>query len=156
MSAPDICLLCPQIPQNTGTIGRLALACGVRLHLIKPLAFDISEKAVRRAGLDYWKYLDLRIHEDWEAFLCHTGGIDDLAFLSTRGEKIYTQIPLKARFLVFGSETTGLPPPFYETYRQHLYKIPILDPRVRSLNLANSAAVIIYDQLRQRGEGSLG
>lgn len=150
---PHICLFKPEIPQNTGNIARLAAATQCRLHLIKPFGFDASDKQLRRAGLDYWPFLDLEIHEDFEDMLSAmtTGTASPkLAFLSTKGIKDYTHIPVDTDILVFGQETKGLPKDFYEIYKEDLYTIPIFHPQVRSLNLANAVSIVLYDQISRR------
>lgn len=146
---PQIVLFQPEIPQNTGSIARLAAGAGCRLHLIKPLGFSLGEKALRRAGLDYWPYLDLEIHDELDHLMELAG--DSFACLSKFGETPYTAIPPSTQFLIFGRETTGLPAEFREKHREKLYRIPMFHSSVRSLNLANSVSVIVYDQLWRRG-----
>lgn len=141
-----IVLVHPDIPQNTGNIGRLTLGIGAKLHLVKPLGFDISEKAVRRAGLDYWKEVDLEIHESVDDFLRWSEG-RQVSILSTKA----TQSLVQAKFqpdtvLVFGSETKGLPPIFHEKFVG--YTIPMKNT-IRSYNLANSVAITAYFALHQ-------
>ena len=139
----SIVLMRPEIPHNTGAIGRLCVGLGVPLHLIRPLGFHLDDKSVARAGLDYWPYLDLHIHDTWEEFLEYAGraviapyqtvGTDRRAvrsprlfFLSTHGEKsLYDCKFVKGDFLVFGNESSGLPKSFYETYKSDLFKIPM-------------------------------
>jgi tRNA (cytidine/uridine-2'-O-)-methyltransferase len=146
---PQICLFQPEIPQNTGAIARLAAGAGCRLHLVKPLGFSLGEKELRRAGLDYWPYLDLEIHDDLDQLLQVFG--PSVAFLSKFGTTPYTSIPTSTSLLVFGRETTGLPAHIKSKYQDQLYRIPIFHPAVRSLNLANAVSVIVYDQLSRRG-----
>ena len=145
---PQICLYQPEIPQNTGAIGRLAAAATTRLHLVEPLGFTITDKAVRRAGLDYWPFLDMRIHPDFDAFLQSFGAEPpSIAFLSTKTQRPYTEIPTSTQVILFGRETSGLPPEFHSKYADHFYTVPMYTPHVRSLNLANSVAIVLHDLL---------
>lgn len=144
-----IVLVAPEIPQNTGTIGRLCVCTDCRLHLIRPLAFSLDEAHVRRAGLDYWHLVDLQVHADWEAFLgaCQPGR---LCFASTKGGRsLYEYAFATGDFLVFGNETAGLPSPFYTRYADSLYQIPMPGRHARSHNLANAASIVLYEALRQ-------
>ncbi len=144
-----ICLFQPEIPQNTGSIGRLAAATSSRLHLIKPFGFGTSDKNLRRPGLDYWPYLDLEIHESLDDLLPMFSG--KVAFFSKFGKKCYTEIPVETELLVFGRETSGLPQEIHETYAEHLYRFPMFHDQVRSLNLANAVSIAVYDMMRRRG-----
>lgn len=145
----SVVLLRPEIPHNTGAIGRLCVGLGVPLHLIRPLGFHLDDKSVARAGLDYWPYLDLHIHDTWEAFL-GAEGPKRLFFLSTHGERsLYDCDFADGDFLVFGNESSGLPKPFYETYRESLFKIPMPGEHARSINLANAVSVAAYECYRQ-------
>jgi tRNA (cytidine/uridine-2'-O-)-methyltransferase len=147
---PQICLFRPEIPQNTGNIGRLVAATQSRLHLIRPFGFSASDKNLRRAGLDYWPFLDLEIHDDLETLLGRFSG--RFAYFSTKGTKLYTEVPLHTDLLIFGQETKGLPPWVFEKWPEQAYKIPIFHEGVRSLNLANAVSVVLYDHLmRKRG-----
>ena len=144
-----IVLMRPEIPHNTGAIGRLCVGLGVPLHLIRPLGFHLDDKSVARAGLDYWPYLDLHIHDTWEEFLKKERP-KHLYFLSTHGEKsLYDCKFEKGDFLVFGNESSGLPKPFYETYKQDLFKIPMPGEHARSINLANAVSIAAYECYRQ-------
>ena len=145
----NITLFAPEIPQNTGTIGRLAVSAGSRLHLIEPLGFSLEDKYVRRSGMDYWKYLDYTVYPDWEKFLeCNPEAV--LHFFSTHGGINYWDAEYKpGDFLVFGRESAGLPPEFYERYRDRLRLIPMPGDFYRSLNLANSVSIALYEALRQ-------
>lgn len=145
---PQICLYQPEIPQNTGNIGRLAAATACRLHLVKPLGFSMDDKNVRRPGLDYWPYLDLEIHDSFDSLQQLVGG--EMAFFSKLGERCYTEVPDDTQLLVFGRETSGLPAEIHQKYPEHLYKLPMFNPQVRSLNLSNAVSIVVYDQLRQR------
>ena len=138
----------PQIPPNTGNIGRLCVATACELHLIHPLGFSAEAPAVRRAGLDYWRHLKLTQHEDWRAFRrAHPHA--RMHFYSKKAERPYTQAPYDSGdFLIFGSETTGLPEEIMEEFRQDLWTIPMWGP-TRSLNLATSVGIVTYEALRQ-------
>ncbi len=151
MSNPNIniVLINPQIPQNTGSIGRLCVGLDARLHLIRPLGFTITDRNVQRAGLDYWKHLKLIIHDDWQSFLA-TENPQQLCFGSTKGEAPHTDCNYANNcYIIFGSESHGLPDSFYKTYKTSLYQIPMPGPNARSLNLANSVAVMMYEAYRQ-------
>jgi tRNA (cytidine/uridine-2'-O-)-methyltransferase len=145
---PHICLYKPEIPQNAGNIGRLAAATQCRMHLIRPFGFSASDKNLRRAGLDYWPFLDLEIHDDLETVLSGFSG--RFAFLSTKGVADYTQIPIETELLIFGQETKGLPPELYAKYPESFYKIPMFHQGVRSLNLSNSVSLVLYNHLLKR------
>jgi tRNA (cytidine/uridine-2'-O-)-methyltransferase len=147
----------PEIPPNTGNIARLCAATGSRLHLIGRLGFQLDEKAVRRAGLDYWHAVDWHHHTTWDDFL-RTLGSDSPAFLSSgRGWLIDNPAPrsyTQARFqdgdvLVFGSETRGLPESLKQPGAERLLGIPMSNDAVRSLNLSNAVAIVVYEALRQ-------
>lgn len=145
----QVVLVAPEIPQNTGTIGRLCVCTGARLHLIKPLAFSLDEAHVRRAGLDYWHLVDLHVHAEWEAFLAACRP-QRLCFASTKGGRsLYERTFTAGDYLVFGNETRGLPPEFYTRYADDLYQIPMPGRHARSHNLANAASIVLYEALRQ-------
>lgn len=146
-----IVLVEPQIPQNTGNIGRLALATGARLHLIEPLGFDISEKAVRRSGLDYWKHVDLEIHKSFAEFRNSRAPAERLWFFTKFAQKgLYSARFTQGDYLVFGKETTGLAQSIHDSENHDFFlKIPMFSDKVRSLNLANSASIAIYEAIRQ-------
>ena len=121
----NIVLFEPEIPQNTGSIGRMCVSTDTKLHLIKPLGYELSDKYLKRAGMDYWQYLDLTIYENWEDFLAKNPDAA-LYFFSTKAEKTFWDCPYeKNSFLVFGSESKGLNPAMYEKYRDQLYTIPM-------------------------------
>lgn len=145
---PQICLFRPEIPQNTGNIGRLCAATQSRLHLIRPFAFSTSDKNLRRAGLDYWPFLDLEIHDELEPLLEQFSG--RFAFFSTKATRPYTEMPSNVELLVFGQETKGLPKSVLERWSDHAWRIPMFHPGVRSLNVANSVSVVLYHQLMSR------
>ena len=146
----NVVLIEPEIPWNTGNIGRTCLGAGAELHLVGRLGFHLDNQQVQRAGLDYWEKVKLRRHESWEAFLESLPAQAKLFFFSTKGKKLYwdTRFPPDA-YLIFGKETAGLPKKFYETYKDHLYKIPQADESIRSLNLSTSVGIVLYEALRQ-------
>jgi len=146
----NIVLVEPEIPQNCGNIARTCAATRSRLHLIEPLGFDISEKAVRRAGLDYWPMVDLRVYRNLEHFFAENPN-PDLWLATTKAPQDYTQ----ARFtpdswLFFGKETAGLPEWFRTAHRERCIRLP-MRREARSLNLSNSVAILTYEALRQNG-----
>ena len=146
----DIVLVEPEIPMNTGNIARTCACTGARLHLVKPLGFDISDRAVKRAGLDYWQYVDISVYEDIGDFLAKHGD-KKLYLATTKAPRDYTQADLAGDvMLLFGKETAGLPDWLRERYRDRCIRIPMIS-QVRSLNLANSAAILCYEALRQQG-----
>ena len=159
----NLVLVEPEIPQNTGNIARTCAATQSRLHLVKPLGFDISERAVRRAGLDYWHLVDLHVWESMsQLFEAHPEARQDLWLATTKAPRDYSQ----ARFspdcwLFFGKETAGLSREFREEYPDRCIRIPMYE-NARSLNLANSVAILTYEALRQNGfpgllgEGEMG
>jgi tRNA (cytidine/uridine-2'-O-)-methyltransferase len=149
----NIVLYQPVIPQNTGSIARLCACTGARLHLIHPLGFQIDEASVRRAGLDYWPHVEVENHDSWEDFLAKEQP-NQLTLYTKFATQPYTQCRFELpTYLVFGSETQGLPRKLHETYAQSLYKIPMRTSIVRSLNLAQSAAIVIYEAIRQQDLG---
>lgn len=144
-----IVLYNPVIPQNTGSIARLCACTGAVLHLIRPLGFQIDEAAVKRAGLDYWPHVDVRDHEDWAAFE-ESEKPPQLSFFSKKAERPYTKIRFESpSYIVFGSETKGLPDELWEKYKEQFYVLPMRTHLVRSLNLSQAAAVVLYEALRQ-------
>lgn len=147
-----IVLVEPEIPQNTGNIARTCAATNTTLHLVKPLGFSIDEKSVRRAGLDYWKYVDVVVHDSLMAFL---GEFPNARmFLSTtHGDRIYTDVKYKdGDMFLFGRETAGLPPELISENRDSAVRIPMSEnTRLRSLNLANSVNIVLFEALRQNG-----
>lgn len=146
----NIVLYAPEIPQNTGAIARTCAATGAALHLIKPLGFDISDAAVKRAGLDYWHLVDVHVYEDFEDYLSKNGDAG-LWLLSTKAPRSYAEADLSGGVsLLFGRETSGLPEELMHRYLDRAIRIP-MKPRARSLNLASSASIILYEALRQQG-----
>lgn len=145
----NIVLIEPEIPNNTGNIGRLSLASGSTLHLVKPFGFELSDSRVKRAGLDYWKHVDLRIYESAEEFFS-THSDKKMAFLSSHGTKSVYDIPFEDdMFLVFGKESVGLSEQITSANSDKLFKIPIHSDHIRSLNLANAVSIVVYEGLRQ-------
>ncbi len=144
-----IVLLEPEIPGNTGSIGRTCVALGIELILIRPYGFDISEKAVRRAGLDYWKHLELKEYDNWEDFL-NLEKPESLLLFDNFTNLEYDKAPYKKNsYLIFGSETKGFPKKLLEKYDTSIYKLPMYSKHIRSLNLSNAATAISYECLRQ-------
>lgn len=151
MSKFKIVLVAPEIPGNTGSIGRTCVALDLELILIKPLAFDISEKAVRRAGLDYWKYVSLKTYENFAEFLeKENPERDHLFFFSKTAKKNIFEAKLKKdSYLIFGSETKGLDQAILSNYSNELVSLPMYSEHIRSLNLSNAATAAAYETLRQ-------
>ena len=146
----NIVLVEPEIPQNTGNIARTCAATRSRLHLVRPLGFDISEKAVRRAGLDYWHMVDLHIYDSLDHFFA-VNPRPDLWLATTKAPRDYTGAQFRdGCWLMFGKETAGLPEDLRTRWRDRCLRIP-MRPDARSLNLANSVAVLTYEALRQLG-----
>jgi tRNA (cytidine/uridine-2'-O-)-methyltransferase len=147
-----VVLVEPKIPPNTGNIARLCAATKTKLHLVGELGFEITDRRVKRAGLDYWKHVQIERHSSLKQFL---GGIQAtrLFFFSTKGKMPYVQARFQEDdFLIFGSETSGLPKWILEQYSDGVFRIPILCSGVRSLNLSNAVAIIAYEALRQTGK----
>ena len=144
----------PEIPQNCGNIARTCAATGSVLHLIKPLGFDISEKAVRRAGLDYWHMVDVRVYEDLADFFSKNE-VKQLWCLSTKAPRAYTEANFTdGCYLLFGKETKGLPEDFLSRHYDETVRIPMI-PDARSLNLSNAVAITVYEALRQQNFANL-
>ena len=144
----NIVLIEPEIPNNTGNIGRLSLATGSILHLVKPFGFELSDKRLKRAGLDYWQHLDVRYYESQEEFF-DLNKNEPMAFLSSHAEKAFWEIPFQeGQFLIFGKESVGLPKDLLKANEAHQYNIPIYSDKVRSLNLANAVSIVIYEGMR--------
>ncbi len=145
----NVVLVEPEIPQNTGNIARTCAATGSVLHLVKPLGFDISERAVRRAGLDYWHLVDVRVYENLDE-LFEKNDICQMRLFSTKAPRAYTEADYAAGcFLFFGRETRGLPEAFLEAHFESCVRIP-MRTEARSLNLSNSVAVGVFEALRQQ------
>ena len=151
MSKFKIVLVAPEIPGNTGSIGRTCVALDLELILIKPLAFDISEKAVRRAGLDYWKHVNIKIYENFQDFLDNEApDLDKMFFFSKTAKKTLFEAEYKKDcYLIFGSETRGLGDNILKDYSDSLVNLPMYSEHIRSLNLANAVTAAAYETLRQ-------
>ncbi|MBE5873514.1 MAG: tRNA (uridine(34)/cytosine(34)/5-carboxymethylaminomethyluridine(34)-2'-O)-methyltransferase TrmL [Lachnospiraceae bacterium] len=145
-----IVLYQPEIPQNTGNIGRTCVATGTSLHLIEPLGFRINEKELRRAGMDYWEHLDVTRYTNYEEFLeKHPGA--KIWMASTKAKHTYTEVEYGPDdFIMFGRESAGIPEEILVENEENCIRIPML-PAIRSLNLSNSAAIVLYEALRQNG-----
>lgn len=151
-----VVLVHPEIPGNTGNAGRTCLAAGATLHLIEPLGFSLDERELKRAGLDYWEHVDVRVWPDWEAFEREMPTLGEPFFFSTKATRLLWDAPLGATesvVLVFGREAGGLPAELHERYRDRFVAMPIHSPRVRSLNLSTSVGIAVYEVLRQRRDG---
>lgn len=148
--ALHIVLVEPEIPPNTGNIARTCAATDTVLHLVEPLGFSIDDKAVRRAGLDYWPYVKLEVHESLNAFL-EKYGDRTLHLATTKGGRRYTDVVFKDEdMILFGRETAGLPRDFIAAHQDRAIRIPMsADTRLRSFNLSNSANIILFEALRQ-------
>lgn len=145
-----VVLVNPQIPWNSGNIGRTCLAAGAEIVFVGKLGFKINSKEIRRSGLDYWPHLKYSIYGDFEDFLKSLKDGENLLFFSTKGEKNFWEAPYgENSCLVFGSESAGFPPKIREKYGGNFYKIPLYSSRVRSLNLSTSAGIAIYEAVRQ-------
>ncbi|MFT6053451.1 MAG: tRNA (cytidine/uridine-2'-O-)-methyltransferase [Roseivirga sp.] len=147
----NIVLVEPEIPMNTGNIGRLSLASGSVLHLVKPFGFELSDSRLKRAGLDYWKHISVKIYENIDEFFSINEG-KDMVYLSSFGKQSYTSIDYQDdMFLVFGKESVGLTKNILDENSDKVYKIPIYSEHVRSLNLANAVSIVVYDGLKTIG-----
>jgi tRNA (cytidine/uridine-2'-O-)-methyltransferase len=158
-----IVLVRPEIPQNTGSIARLAAATRARLHLIGPLGFSLEDRYLKRAGLDYWPLVDLRTYAGWAEFAAaarrdsgeavEARAEGRMRYFSARAKRSYVEAEYApGDFLVFGSETRGLGEEFLRPRMDSAYRIPIFEPGVRSLNLANAVSIVVYEALRQTGQ----
>jgi tRNA (cytidine/uridine-2'-O-)-methyltransferase len=147
-----VVLVAPEIPHNTGAIGRLCVATDTTLHLIDPLGFVIDDRHLKRAGLDYWPHARVVRHASWAAFTAARGAGRILCF-SARASRSYTTVQFRADdHLVFGGESRGLPPAIRAAHGDATFRIPIASEHVRSLNLANAVSVVVYEALRQLGK----
>lgn len=146
----NIVLHQPEIPANTGNIGRTCVATGTKLHLIEPLGFRIDEKQIKRAGMDYWEKLDYTRYINYEDFLIKNPGAK-IWYATTKAEKTYTDVSYSENdFIMFGKESAGIPEEILVENRESCIRIPML-PDIRSLNLSNSVAIVLYEALRQTG-----
>ena len=153
----NVVLVEPEIPQNTGNIARTCAATGCKLHLVHPLGFDISEKQVKRAGLDYWDKVEIEEHSSFEAFLSKYPPAPNMFFLTTKGKKCYSDVDFSKFnevFILFGKETKGLPEEILLKHMENAIRIPMKET-LRSLNLSNSVAIVVYEILRQNSFDTL-
>jgi tRNA (cytidine/uridine-2'-O-)-methyltransferase len=155
MNNAEIVLFNPQIPQNTGNIGRLCVNTNTKLHLIKPLGYSLDEKYIKRAGMDYWQHVNLSIHENWKEFEKGKNR-ESMFFFSTKTENVFWNCNYqeltsnnKPAYLIFGSESFGLSKELYVNYKDSLYTIPMYGNHCRSYNLSNSVAVVLFDYLKK-------
>jgi tRNA (cytidine/uridine-2'-O-)-methyltransferase len=146
-----VVLVSPEIPWNTGNVGRTCLAAGAQLHLVEPLGFSLAARPVRRAGLDYWPRVEPRTWPDWDTFEKSLPELGEPLFFSADAERTLWEAPLAPRsVLVFGRESTGLPQTLRARWRERLVGFPMADPELRSLNLSTSVALAVYEVLRRR------
>lgn len=146
----NVVLIEPEIPQNTGNVGRSCVGLGARLHLVGKLGFSLDSAQLKRAGLDYWPKLDLHIHESWECFMKTVSQEADFSFFSTHGTLSYWDKEYRfPQYLIFGSESRGFPVAFYQRYLDQLIRIPIASS-IRSLNLATAVGVALFEVKRQQ------
>lgn len=144
----NIVLLEPEIPANTGNIGRTCCATGTRLHLIEPLGFSLSEKSLKRAGMDYWQDLDVSVYDDYEDFLRKNPGAR-IYFATTKAPNIYSEAHFEPDcYIMFGKESAGIPEKILVENQETCIRIP-MNENIRSLNLSNSVAIVLYEALRQ-------
>lgn len=146
-----VVLVHPEIPFNTGNVGRTCAAAGAELHLVAPLGFSLSERRLRRAGLDYWERLNPTVHDSLASFIKALPADADVLAFSAEGARTHWEAPYRAdSWLVFGSESSGLPPELRARWAERLYRVPMV-PGARSLNLSTAAAVAVYEALRTHG-----
>ena len=144
----NIVLLEPEIPANTGNIGRTCVASGTRLHLIGPLGFSLSEKALKRAGMDYWKNLDVTTYIDYQDFMEKNPGVK-IYMATTKAHRVYTEVSYEEGcYIMFGKESAGIPEEILVQNEENCIRIPMME-EIRSLNLGNSVAIVLYEALRQ-------
>lgn len=144
----NIVLLEPEIPANTGNIGRTCCATGTRLHLIEPLGFSLSEKALKRAGMDYWQNLDVTVYEDYEDFMSKNPGAK-IYYATTKAPNVYSEVNYESDcYIMFGKESAGIPEKILVENQETCIRIP-MNPEIRSLNLSNSVAIVLYEALKQ-------
>lgn len=146
----NIVLVEPEIPANTGNVARTCAVTGAQLHLVEPLGFSIDDKQLKRAGLDYWPHLNVKVHKSLDEFFAATKG-GEYYYLTTKAKRFYNEITYgDGCYLIFGKETKGLPETLAEEQPQRAVRIP-MKPTLRSLNLSNSVAIVVYEVLRQQG-----
>ena len=148
MAELNIVLFEPEIPANTGNIGRTCVATGTKLHLIEPLGFRLNDKTVKRAGMDYWQHLDVTRYDDWEDFL-EKNPHAKIYFATTKAKHVYTEVEYEPdAYIMFGKESAGIPEEILVKYPEQCIRIPMIG-ETRSLNLSNSVAIVLYEALRQ-------
>jgi tRNA (cytidine/uridine-2'-O-)-methyltransferase len=148
----QIVLVEPEIAPNTGNVARLCAATRTRLHLIEPLGFELGDTQLKRAGMDYWQQVHWQRWPSWPEFAKALPSRSRLWFVESNGPRLYTEVAFSPDdILVFGRETAGLPPLLLEAHREHWLRIPMFNPRARSLNLSNCAALVLFEALRQQG-----
>jgi len=148
----NIVLVEPEIPPNTGSIARLCGATNTELHLVRPLGFSTDDKHLKRAGLDYWKHVTIRYWDNFDSFLAAQEELK-LYFFTTKVKSNYTEANFKpGGYLIFGKETKGLPEDILRLYNDRCYTLPMPNPRIRSLNLAMTAGIVLYEALRQNAK----
>lgn len=148
----NVVLVQPEIPPNTGNVARLCAATNTRLHLIEPLGFKLNDAQLKRAGLDYWEHLDWKQWPNWAEFATHVSSSARLWFVESGGPRHYSDVRYQADdYLVFGRETAGLPRTLLERHSETWVRIPMFNAGVRSLNLSNCVALVVYEALRQLG-----
>ena len=149
--ALNIVLFEPEIPNNTGNIGRFSLASGCNLHLVKPFGFELNDTRLKRAGLDYWKHISLKVYDSIDEFYSLNTG-KKMVYFSANGKKSFWSINFEDDlFLIFGRESSGLPESITNENSHYLYKIPLFSEHVRSINLANAVSVVVYEGMRKLG-----
>ncbi len=154
MSALNIVLYEPEIPANTGNIGRTCVATGTKLHLIEPLGFTISDKQLKRAGMDYWKDLDVTMYDNWDDF-CQKNPDAKIYMATTKAKHVYSDVDFEPDcYIMFGKESAGIPEEILVQHPDECIRIP-MKSEIRSLNLSNSVAVVLYEALRQNGFGEM-
>ena len=146
--ALNIVLVEPEIPNNTGNIGRLSLAAGANLHLVKPFGFELNDSRVKRAGLDYWKHISLTIYESIDDFYLKNQN-KNMVYFSSHASKEYWNVTYQDDlFLIFGKESKGLPKELIELNSENTYKIPLFSEHIRSINLANAESIVVYEGIK--------
>ncbi len=146
-----VVLLEPEIPPNTGNVARLCAATRTKLHLIEPLGFKLDNTQLKRAGMDYWQHVVWRTWPSWTAFSQNLPAGASLWFIESRGPRLYTQAHFSPDdYLIFGRETAGVPPKLLSEHRERWLRIPMFNPNVRSLNLSNCVALVLFEALRQQ------
>ena len=149
--ALNIVLFEPEIPNNTGNIGRLSLASGCNLHLVKPFGFELNDTRLKRAGLDYWKHISLKVYDNIDEFY-RLNPDKKMVYFSAKGKKSFWSIDFEDDlFLIFGRESSGLPESIIDKQSHKLYKIPLFSKQIRSINLANAVSVVVYEGIRNLG-----